>query len=79
MVNPVSNVKLLQGDLTEAWREGDTEYATVATDVARREIGMRTFRCFFSPLVEEGDRIRKPRRLSPIATVFVSPPMRLPK
>jgi predicted lipid-binding transport protein (Tim44 family) len=23
-------VKLLQGDLAEAWREGDTEYATVA-------------------------------------------------
>ena len=23
-------MKLLQGDLAEAWREGDTEYATVA-------------------------------------------------
>ena len=30
MVNTVSDVKLLQGDLAEAWREGDTEYATVA-------------------------------------------------
>ena len=30
VVNNVSNVKLLQGDLAEAWREGDTEYATVA-------------------------------------------------
>jgi predicted lipid-binding transport protein (Tim44 family) len=30
VVNRVSNVKLLQGDLAEAWREGDTEYATVA-------------------------------------------------
>jgi predicted lipid-binding transport protein (Tim44 family) len=30
VVNKVSNVKLLQGDLAEAWREGDTEYATVA-------------------------------------------------
>ncbi len=29
-VNKVSNVKLLQGDLAEAWREGDTDYATVA-------------------------------------------------
>jgi predicted lipid-binding transport protein (Tim44 family) len=29
-VNRVSDVKLLQGDLAEAWREGDTEYATVA-------------------------------------------------
>jgi predicted lipid-binding transport protein (Tim44 family) len=31
VLNRVSNVKLLQGDLAEAWREGDTEYATVAT------------------------------------------------
>ncbi|MEZ5890042.1 MAG: TIM44-like domain-containing protein [Xanthobacteraceae bacterium] len=30
VVNRVSNVKLEQGDLAEAWREGDTEYATVA-------------------------------------------------
>lgn len=30
VVNKVSNVKLEQGDLAEAWREGDTEYATVA-------------------------------------------------
>lgn len=30
LVNRVSNVKLLQGDLSEAWREGGTEYATVA-------------------------------------------------
>ena len=29
-INKVSNVKLLQGDLAEAWREGDSEYATVA-------------------------------------------------
>ena len=29
-VNKVSSVKLLQGDLAEAWREGETEYATVA-------------------------------------------------
>jgi predicted lipid-binding transport protein (Tim44 family) len=29
-VNKVSGTKLLQGDLSEAWREGDTEYATVA-------------------------------------------------
>lgn len=38
--NEVSNVKLLQGDLSEAWREGGTDYATVAiryalTDVTR--------------------------------------------
>jgi predicted lipid-binding transport protein (Tim44 family) len=30
VINKVSNVKLLQGDLAEAWREGDTDYATVA-------------------------------------------------
>ena len=30
VVNKVSNVKLLQGDLAEAWQEGDTQYATVA-------------------------------------------------
>lgn len=29
-VNKVTGVKLLQGDLAEAWREGDTDYATVA-------------------------------------------------
>jgi predicted lipid-binding transport protein (Tim44 family) len=28
--NEVSDVKLLQGDLSEAWREEGTEYATVA-------------------------------------------------
>jgi predicted lipid-binding transport protein (Tim44 family) len=30
LVNRVSGVKLLQGDLAEAWREGDVDYATVA-------------------------------------------------
>jgi len=30
VVNELSDVKLLQGDLAEAWREGDTDYATVA-------------------------------------------------
>jgi predicted lipid-binding transport protein (Tim44 family) len=30
LVNQLSDVKLLQGDLSEAWREGDVEYATVA-------------------------------------------------
>jgi predicted lipid-binding transport protein (Tim44 family) len=29
-INPISDVKLLQGDLSEAWREGQDEYATVA-------------------------------------------------
>jgi predicted lipid-binding transport protein (Tim44 family) len=30
VVNKVSSTKLLQGDLSEAWREGDTDYASVA-------------------------------------------------
>jgi predicted lipid-binding transport protein (Tim44 family) len=30
VINKVTNVKLLQGDLAEAWREGESEYATVA-------------------------------------------------
>jgi predicted lipid-binding transport protein (Tim44 family) len=30
VINRVSDVRLLQGDLSEAWREGDVEYATVA-------------------------------------------------
>jgi predicted lipid-binding transport protein (Tim44 family) len=30
LINRVTGVKLEQGDLAEAWREGDTEYATVA-------------------------------------------------
>src|ERR1700681_4036183 len=30
VINKVSDVKLLQGDLAEAWREGDTDYASVA-------------------------------------------------
>ncbi|KQW22390.1 hypothetical protein ASC80_03070 [Afipia sp. Root123D2] len=30
VVNKVSDVKLLQGDLAESWREGQTDYATLA-------------------------------------------------
>ncbi|TDX64206.1 putative lipid-binding transport protein (Tim44 family) [Methylosinus sp. sav-2] len=30
VINRISEVKLLQGDLSEAWREGSDEYATVA-------------------------------------------------
>jgi predicted lipid-binding transport protein (Tim44 family) len=30
VVNRCSDIKLLQGDLAESWREGDAEYATVA-------------------------------------------------
>jgi predicted lipid-binding transport protein (Tim44 family) len=37
VVNQVSGVRLLQGDLAEAWREGSTEYATVAMRFALRD------------------------------------------
>jgi predicted lipid-binding transport protein (Tim44 family) len=30
VINKVAGTKLLQGDLAEAWREGDTDYASVA-------------------------------------------------
>lgn len=30
VINEIADVKLLQGDLSEAWREGNDEYATVA-------------------------------------------------
>jgi predicted lipid-binding transport protein (Tim44 family) len=36
-VNRISDVKLLQGDLAEAWREGDAEYATVAMRYALKD------------------------------------------
>jgi predicted lipid-binding transport protein (Tim44 family) len=34
LVNRIADVKLLQGDLAEAWCEGDTDYATVAMKFA---------------------------------------------
>lgn len=34
VINRVTEVKLLQGDLSEAWREGDVDYATVAMHFA---------------------------------------------
>jgi predicted lipid-binding transport protein (Tim44 family) len=37
VVNRISDVKLLQGDLAEAWREGDFEYATVAMRYALKD------------------------------------------
>jgi predicted lipid-binding transport protein (Tim44 family) len=37
IVNRISDVKLLQGDLAEAWREGDSEYATVAMRYALKD------------------------------------------
>jgi predicted lipid-binding transport protein (Tim44 family) len=37
LVNRVTDVKLLQGDLAEAWREGRSDYATVAMKFALRD------------------------------------------
>jgi predicted lipid-binding transport protein (Tim44 family) len=38
VVNTSSDVRLLQGDLAEAWREGETEYATVAMRFAMNDV-----------------------------------------
>jgi predicted lipid-binding transport protein (Tim44 family) len=37
LINRVTDVKLLQGDLAEAWREGNTDYATVAMNFALKD------------------------------------------
>jgi predicted lipid-binding transport protein (Tim44 family) len=37
VINELSDVKLLQGDLAEAWREGDREYASVAMRYSLRD------------------------------------------
>ena len=37
VINEISDVKLLQGDLAEAWRESDKEYATVAMRYALKD------------------------------------------
>ena len=36
--NEVYEVKLLEGDVAEAWREGGTEYATVAMHYESRDV-----------------------------------------
>lgn len=38
VVNKVEKVRLLQGDLAEAWREGETDYATVAMRFAHTDV-----------------------------------------
>lgn len=49
--NEISNVKLEQGDLAEAWREGDTDFATVAM---RYSLDDRTVDRNTGALVEQG-------------------------
>ena len=51
-INKISDVRLLQGDLAEAWREGATDYATVAMRYALKDVTLdRT-----TGRVVEGDR-----------------------
>lgn len=38
VVNRVSDVNFLQGDLAEAWREGESDYATVAMKFSLRDV-----------------------------------------
>ncbi len=38
LLNEVAQVKMLEGDVAEAWREGDTEYATAALRYSARDI-----------------------------------------
>jgi predicted lipid-binding transport protein (Tim44 family) len=38
VVNTSSDVRLVQGDLAEAWREGETDYATVAMRFAMNDV-----------------------------------------
>jgi predicted lipid-binding transport protein (Tim44 family) len=66
VVNKVSNVKLLQGDLAEAWREGDTDYATVAM---RYSLVDKTIERTSGRLVEGSDQ---PQEVTDVWT-FVRP------
>lgn len=38
VINRISDVHFLQGDLAEAWREGDSDYATVALKFSLRDV-----------------------------------------
>jgi predicted lipid-binding transport protein (Tim44 family) len=53
VINKTSDVKLLQGDLAEAWREGDTDYASVAM---RFSLVDRTLERSTGQLVEGSDQ-----------------------
>jgi predicted lipid-binding transport protein (Tim44 family) len=67
--NEVSDVKLLQGDVSEAWREGDDQYATVAMRYESRD-AMRDRK---TEAVVSGDRNR-PTEATELWT-FVRRPM----
>ena len=53
VVNHIADVKLLQGDVAESWREGRTDYATVAM-----RFGLRDWTTDASGRVVEGDADR---------------------
>lgn len=57
VVNKISNVKLLQGDLSEAWRESGGEYATVAMrySISDALVDRKTGRTIEGDLVKIGE------------------------
>ncbi|WP_309082903.1 Tim44 domain-containing protein [Chelativorans sp.] len=52
--NDVSDVKLLQADISESWREGDTDYATAAMRYSSRDVTLERV----SGRIVEGDADR---------------------
>ena len=60
LVNQLSNVKLLQGDLAEGWRESDDDYATVAM---RYSLTDRTLERASGRVVEGDDRAQEATEL----------------
>ena len=60
VVNQLSDVKLLKGDLAEAWREGNDEYATVTM---RYSLIDRTLDRASGHLVEGSDRTQETTEL----------------
>jgi predicted lipid-binding transport protein (Tim44 family) len=57
VVNKIANVKLLQGDLSEAWREAQGEYATVAMrySISDALVDRKTGRTVEGDLVKVGE------------------------
>ena len=62
-VNRISDVRLLQGDLAEAWREGTTDYATVAMRYELKDVTLNRT----TGKVLEGDK-DKPQEVTELWT-----------
>ena len=62
-VNRISDVRLLQGDLAEAWREGATDYATVAMRYELKDVTLNRS----TGKVLEGDK-DKPQEVTELWT-----------